>query len=312
MNLNRDATLKNSRVRTIGVFLLKSALAALLLFWLVRSGRLDFAAFSALKPSAALAGMILFQIAMRICLAARWHRLANGLRLPLSWKQSGRISLIGFFAAIWTPASLGLDGARLLAARRLYPARGGAALASVLWDRVLGVWALLALCAVSSFVLWQFPLAPALRQFAWLAGGACGGAAAAGAAFRLHPAFLRVLPARWREVLASHFRVALARPLALSFATHGCNMLATWCALRALGFNAPIGSTLAAMPLIIFSSLVPLTPLGLGVTDAAAATLLHAVGVAGGAEATMLARSSFVLLSALCGLAWLWPEERRE
>jgi len=305
--MNRNLSASNSKTRAALTLLFKSALAIVLLFWLVRSGRLDFAAFADLKPSLALAGTFFFEAAMLACLMARWHFMANALGLKLKKEGSARISLIGFFAAIWTPASLGLDGARLLSLRRLRPNQNGAAVASVLWDRILGVWTLLTLCAASGLVLWRYPMSPALRHLVLILCGASLLAVALGVFVRFSPALLRLSPAGWREALENHRSAPIAKPLIIFFATPVCNAMATWCALRALGFDAPIGSTLVAMPLIILSSLAPLTPLGLGVTDAAAATLLNAVGVAGGAEATMLARSSFVLICAACGLAWFWP-----
>jgi hypothetical protein len=105
------------------------------------------------------------------------------------------------------------------------------------------------------------------------------------------------------------------RAVLLAFATHGCNALTLCCALRALDARESLSliNILLVAPPIIVSSMVPLTPLGLGISDATASTLLHWAGSSSGAEATMLGRLTFVALSLFCGLAWLRgnAEQRR-
>src|SRR5699024_9012802 len=102
-------------------------------------------------------------------------------------------------------------------------------------------------------------------------------------------------------------RAIFRAPLFFAFATHLCNILATFCALRVFEPAAPLLSIVLVTPFVILSSLVPLTPLGLGVTDATAAILFAGIGVAHGVAATMILRATFVLMSLACGLAWLWP-----
>ncbi len=55
---------------------------------------------------------------------------------------------------------------------------------------------------------------------------------------------------------------------------------------------------------------LPLTPLGLGVTETAAAFAFRALGFDGGAEATMLVRVVFVAIALGGAVALLWPAER--
>ena len=252
------------------------------------------------------------------CIAARWHYLVRAVGLPLSWQQTLRISLIGHCAAVWTPAGLGLDGVRLWQTRRLVPGEMPRIIASAFWDRVLGVWTILVLSAIGCAVLlWitPFVLTPELQRV-------LTGVLLLSTVLSLFP----LVAQGWffgflQKRLSKQSRTStVAAPnlqstnwkaaLLLAFATHGCNALGLWYALRTLGGEDSLLSTLLVAPLVILSSLVPLTPLGLGVTDAAASTLIHLIGNDSGAEATMLGRATFVLLSALCGLAWLWPEPK--
>jgi uncharacterized membrane protein YbhN (UPF0104 family) len=61
------------------------------------------------------------------------------------------------------------------------------------------------------------------------------------------------------------------------------------------------------MPLVILTGVLPLTPLGLGVTDAVALMVFSTIHISSGANAVMLSRITFVAISALCGLAWFVP-----
>lgn len=294
----------------------KCAIAAALLWWLLKTGRFDWRVFADLKLTWALAGVLCFQGAMLFCIALRWHFLARTFHLDLSFRQTLRISLIGYYAAILTPASLGLDGARLLLARQLRPKQGREIVASVLWDRVLGLWSLLIISAVGGAVLMILKtLAPyeIAQRAVSIAAIACGVLALLIGALVGNPqcsaalAGIPFLQKRFGAVQPPP-RAIFGLPLFLAFATHLCNLLATFCALRIFAPNVPLLLVLLVTPFLILSSLVPLTPLGLGVTDATASLLFATIGVGiGGAAATMLLRAFFVLLSLVCGLAWLWP-----
>jgi len=302
--------------RSAFIFLFKCAVAAALLWWLARSGRFDWRVFSGLKPSWALAGVLLFQCGMLFCIAARWHFLTRALKLDFSFRQTLRISLIGFYAAIWTPASLGLDGARLLLSRPLRAGQNREILTSVLWDRVLGLWSLLVICAFSGFACLCFRVLSdneTAQRAVTIASIACGVLALfIGVFIGSPPLQKRISKSAFFEkrgfLQATPPRAIFGWPLLLAFATHGCNLLATFCALRIFEPNAAPISVFLVTPFVILSSLVPLTPLGLGVTDATAALLFAAIGIAHGAAAAMLLRALFVLISLACGLAWLWPQ----
>jgi uncharacterized membrane protein YbhN (UPF0104 family) len=305
------------RFKSTAILLVKIALAAVLVWWLWRSGRLDFSQFRTVKIGGAFFGLLFLQAAMLGCIALRWHFLTRACGLDFSLRQTLRISLFGSFAAVWTPAGLGLDGARLWQARRLAPGQMPKIIASTFWDRALGVWSVLVLTAISCAILLevsQLEMSAELRHALWGVLVFCAGLAAL--PLVAHRPLARLLQRRWPATAVSFGGLrgtAWRSALLFAFLTHGCNAFSVWCALQVLGAqgSAPLLAVLLVAPLIILSSLVPLTPLGLGVTDAAASTLLHVIGNNSGAEATMLGRATFVLLSALCGLVWLctgWGE----
>ena len=317
---NKPVNKPVNKRRSAFFLILKCIIAAALLWWLSRSGRFDLRVFSSLRWGWDSAGVLGFQVAMLACMAARWHFLTRALNLNFSFRQTLRISLIGFYAAILTPASLGLDGARLLLSRQLRAGQNREILASVLWDRVLGLWSLLVICALCGAVIAFFPVLSSgetVRRAVLMASLACGVLALALAVIFGSPK----LPARIGQMAFLKNKAWLQQappraifgwPLLLGFATHGCNLLATFFALRIFESGAPLFSTLPVAPFVILSSLVPLTPLGLGVTDSTAALLFAAIGVAHGAAATMILRATFVLISLIGGLAWLWPNSISE
>lgn len=302
--------------RTGFIAFFKCAVAAALLWWLVRTGRFDLRVLTSMRPSWALAGALLFQCGMLFCIAVRWHFLTRALKLDLSFQQTLRISLIGYYAAILTPASLGLDGARLLMARRFRPQQSRQIIASVLLDRLLGLWSLLILSALCGFAAMNLGLMAqdkiAQRAVVVMA-IICGILSLIIGLVLRSPQLMARLPGSaflLKKIPSLHQPpppAIFGWPLFLAFATHGCNLLATFCALRIFEPGASLPAISFVTPFVILSSLVPLTPLGLGVTDATSALLFSAIGIAHGAVATMLMRTLFVLLSLICGLAWMWP-----
>jgi uncharacterized membrane protein YbhN (UPF0104 family) len=63
----------------------------------------------------------------------------------------------------------------------------------------------------------------------------------------------------------------------------------------------------AITPLVTLTTIVPVTPLGIGVADAAAEGLFTLVGAHSGAEVTMLVRAATASACLLSGLAYLLP-----
>lgn len=302
-------------LRSTALWFLKIGIAALLLQWLWRSGHLDARALRGLRTGLPLWGLMLSQMAMIVCQMLRWARLMAARDVPLSWRDVLLATGRGQFASVWTPSNLGLDGVRLWQATRRHPGRGGAIVGVLLLDRMAGLVALL--CWVAVAPLWWHE--PHLNL---LSGGAIAALIGIGvvswwarrpsgqAATEDTPGARPVkLSARLAAAFEwpSHQRSSLVMVALLSLATHLCNAFSFACALTALGQAPSLAIVAAVAPAIILSSVVPLTPLGLGVADTVAQTLFATAGVPNGANATMLGRATWLLLSLICGLAYFWP-----
>ncbi|MDF2439246.1 MAG: glycosyltransferase 2 family protein [Abditibacteriota bacterium] len=301
------------RRRSSLIFAGKCALGALLVWWLMRSGRLDLGLLTRASMGWPLAGAIMCQSAMIACQTMRWHLLARAQGFPMTPHQTIATSLRGQFAGAWTPSNLGLDGVRLLHAGRLSPGRSRTALVALIVDRVIGVLMLLALLLPLLFFTPR-PEHQMLFTFARYL-------AAAGAILTLL-ALLSWKASSRRALLPDgfigHVLAALnayhEQPKVLwsacawALATHLFNALSFWFGFGALGLPAHPFTVIMMAPAVVLSYIVPLTPMGLGVADAVAATLFSAVGIAGGGATTMLLRATWLLLSLLCGLAFFYRD----
>lgn len=257
----------------------KCVLAAALIAWLVQSGRFKPRALLQVQSVAALLGVAILQSVMILSQSWRWKTVLRlrGLQLPA--RAALRVGLAGQFAAVWTPAGIGLDGARIFDGTRRFPAQRAEVLKAAALDRVFAVAALGVLCAPALLWLTEYGrIWPYLGMAAALA--------------------IIVLLAKWRDAMLA---------FALSCIIHGANIGAAVCAFWALGRVVTTNGIAFAAPLVVLSSLIPLTPLGIGVVDGAAVELFARAAMPGGAESTMLGRAAWIALSLACGAfsAWL-------
>ncbi|MCW5976511.1 MAG: flippase-like domain-containing protein [Bryobacteraceae bacterium] len=297
------------------MFALKCGLAAGLIWWLVASGRLQWQVLVGLQFGAAFAGLFACRLAVLVLPVVRWQRLVAALGLKLSLAQAVHIGLIGGFFGVFAPASIGQDSARLLYGTRENEGQAHEIVSSILADRLVGLasLALLAFFWGAVFMISQPDTAIAraivAASLALLAVGATGTLAALG--FPRVVEFLR----RWRPaqrvvagVWAYRLRKrALLEALAISCASHSFVMAASWLAFVTLGVSAPFVAVGAITPLISISYGIPLTPMGLGVSDSVGDALYRLIGVAEGAEVSVVLRAVALLMSAACGAAFLLP-----
>ncbi len=250
--------------------------------WRVSTG----AAWSGLVAAVALV------LLDRALMAYRWvvllRPLASTAHLRL-WPVM-RIFFVSTFVGTFLPASVGGDAVRAYSLSRL-GVPGGAALASVFMDRMLGVLSILLMAGVGLPFARDLAMHPAVVLGLVVAFGSCGAAAlvvfspaAAGLLRRL----LRFSP--WRSV--DRLGVSLVEAvqsyapchrelltvLAGSIGVQVLRILQAWCLGLSLGITAPVSAYFAFIPLILLVMLVPVTVNGLG-TSQWAFMLFGRVGV---------------------------------
>lgn len=222
----------------------------------------------------------------------RWWRLLHLARCACSWWNALRLSFLGLFFNLVMPGLTGGDVAKAVLVVRENPERRAAALATVVIDRLVGVWTLVAIATV---VIWtRGELFDPLR---WPSAGALAGATAgmvlllASRARRLLRVdrLLERLPyaARWKR-LEQAALVYRGRPLELglsvlcSVGNHLLVIAGIWAIGRAFGDLHDFGTYVAITPVANVITALPLSPGGWGVGEAAFGTLFAMIGAEAG------------------------------
>lgn len=153
------------------------AVAALILFWLFRSGKLsDLKDLDKLFQQPiyfflACAGLITNYVLNFF----RWQVLLTGIGIGIPFSQIVRLSMIGQFFSIVMPGAVGGDLIKAVYVAKSFPTEKTSAIASILLDRILGFLTLMAFASfffVLSFDATHLP--PSLQGFgALLALGTC-------------------------------------------------------------------------------------------------------------------------------------------
>jgi uncharacterized membrane protein YbhN (UPF0104 family) len=99
-----------------------------------------------------LAGLLLLGAATALTLF-RWYILVRALDLPLSLRAAFRLGTIGVFFSIFLPGSVGGDVVKAAALAR-GQTRRTAAVATVIMDRLIALWALVWFVAVLGGIFW--------------------------------------------------------------------------------------------------------------------------------------------------------------
>ena len=249
----------------------------------------------------------------------RWWMLMRVLGLAVGCLATLRLGFIGLLFNLVIPGAIGGDVVKGALLFRLGVNRTQA-VASIVVDRVLGLLGLFGLAAVVGLSAWGRldPSARRLVVVAWVLLLAF----ATGLALAVRPNALSRPVANERRarrradlaIAATAYRgrpAILALSLALALATHTLNVLAFRSASHALYPTVPtVAEHAVLVPLILFSTAVPLPLAALGLTEEVSAQLFRLVAFPGGAVAMM----AFRLLQyggAATGAALYLPDRRR-
>lgn len=320
--------MKSSRaasVRRVAFFLLRVALAVVLLGWLVRSGRLDLAALASLRPDAAQWGRCILAAAAvgaGLCVLGarlRWLLAAVGLAVP--FPRALRVTVLGSLFGTLLPGLVGGDLVKAAALCKDLPSGRRAAVGTVMADRLVGLYALFALAtlgvligrsldqlaglpsillAVPPVVVVGAPLALVLGRLAgdW---------------------FASRFPSRWTEriePLLASLRVLAGSPGLLV----GATALGMVNHALVIGTFVAAGDVLAVPlrlvdhgildPLALALNAVPFSPGGLGLAEGAFSYLYELLGTTQGAAVGVVGRAIQYVVYAIAGLLALILPDR--
>ena len=289
-------------VRKIFWFLVRLAIAGILLAYLAKSGLIDLRAlsrpFTAWPIALAAVALVLFDMALmgwRLSLLFQ----PRGMRLP--WRISMQLTLVGFFFAAFLPGAAGGDFARVFYTARNNKDRLSEIVAVTLFDRAIGLFSLLIMPLVLVFVFPHFIWTrPAMRSLFGVV-ALLAGSLLVGFLFCLYrESSLRRLAGRllWflpssklpQQVVSTiagyrdHAGIVTAA-LALSLLANLSLVAVMLLGVQALKPGGVELKMLLVAPLGFVANNLPLTPGGLGVGEEAFNSLFTMAGFSGGAEA---------------------------
>lgn len=263
-----------------------------------------------------LAALVIYVVAIGLTLF-RWYLLVRALDLPLRLRDAFRYGLVGIFFNTFLPGSVGGDIIKAAALARTQNRRT-AAVATVLMDRAIALWALIWFVAISGTLFWLAGLLTgpsavvattiltgayavvAVSLTGWLVLGLLPPLRAERFALRLTrlPGVGGSAAELWRAVWMYRQRQgAVARVMLLSWVGHVGFVVAFYCCARALW-----SPTLGALPSLtdhfmlvpigmVMQALIP-TPGGAGAGEwgFAALYLLFHAAEANGVLASLVQR----------------------
>jgi len=306
------------------LFVIRLGIAALLILWLIRSGRLDLQSLVELRPDASGWGLIVLAVGTILTglfiLSVRLRWLLAAIDLHVSYVTSLRVTLLGVFSGTLLPGLVGGDVVKAATLCKGLAKGRRAAVGAVVADRLLGLycWFLLsALMLLAGWVSGRVPEIPrAVMALPILVAFGAPIALVAGRVVgdRLAP----LVPGRFAErvePILSSLRSLSESPglllwvILLSLVNH---------ALAIVSFTVAgelLQSPLSALHHGILDSLaltlnaLPFSPGGLGLAEGGFSYLYEAVGVADGATVGVLGRV-FIYIAYVGGglLAIMLPE----
>lgn len=278
--------------------------------------------FREMRPGG-LAAALLALVAGTFFGVTRWWRLLALARCPSSWWNTFRLTWLGLFFNLVVPGLTGGDLFKAVLVVHEHPERRVDALLTVVIDRMVGLWTLIALAAAviwssgGDFAPLRWPVGIALA-----AGSAVVLLALLSAprrALGIERLIARLPQARRLQKLDDAAAVYAGRPLelplsiALSLANHACVIAGLFAIGRAFGdlqgFTTYIGIVAVANTL----TAVPLSPGGWGVGEAAYGYLFALLGAeaALGVAVSITYRLCTVALGLAGGVGLLLPGGRR-
>ncbi|UOF01241.1 lysylphosphatidylglycerol synthase transmembrane domain-containing protein [Bdellovibrio reynosensis] len=265
---------------------LKLLVSAGIIFWLIQSGKLNFAALkNLLAPGPACLALILVFLNLYFA-SERWRILIRSQGLPAySWPVY-KLSLIGAFFNFAMPGGVGGDVIKAYYFTRENPGSKVVAVTSVLMDRVLGLFAMLlmALLVMIYDIKHILNIPVLLTLFYIIAGLSFGFLIALSLIFSQKIYANGMLTKIINKLPLSHKFSKLyesmhlygrdgkrfAQVIFLSFFGQLCSIMFLYLAGTMAGFSAvPLKTYFLVAPLGFMATAIPISPAGIGVGQAA-------------------------------------------
>lgn len=235
-----------------------------------------------------LFGAAIFVRFASLCLTfSRWWLLVTGIGLPLRWRQAFSLGMFCEACNFVGPGAAGGDLVKAIALAKDHKERRASAAATVVLDRILGLWALFLSGAMASLMPIAIPLTPQMKLAVLLLWGGTA-AGLLGLVLMLIPAFTHSKLVHWLTTwrgighivkdLMDSIAFYQGRPQIIAIAAvlsllgHVGFLTSFYLGAAALhqGLNIPgYVDHLVGLPLPEAIAAIPLTPGGVGTLEAA-------------------------------------------
>lgn len=280
---------KSNPMRSLALLLLKlvgAGIAFALLFHFVDSRRV-LGALKSANPLVAAFGVLVF-LAGQVLAAARWQGILRSQVIYIPLPGVLRMNLIGTFVGNFLPGMATGDLTKSALLFRDFPEKRSFLVASVVYDRLLGLASTMLLAIFGTLFLgamrndWDFApyLAVVALIFAVVMAGLASDAVLVRILCRLPNVLLvrcSVFAGEFQKLLCAH--ALLWRSFVLSLGFQVSWVVSQWIMLCALFPHAPFVPVLAASPLSLIVALLPISPNGLGLREGTFSFMLQRFGI---------------------------------
>ncbi|WP_435017154.1 lysylphosphatidylglycerol synthase transmembrane domain-containing protein [Tundrisphaera sp. TA3] len=254
-------------------------------------------------PRYFVAGLLIYLVALMITFF-RWSLLVRAQGIALRLRDAIRLGFIGNVFNLVIPGAVGGDVIKAAFLCRMRPDQKPQAVASMVIDRILGLMGLFLLAGIAGGVMWG-SATPQVRILIGLVWGALlAGFTALGVVFspQLYQPLNRLVAGRGKleaivkrlESIGGAYRQSLGTVflcLGMASLTHGLFVLAFYTVSVALFPTLPtLAQHYLMVPLVLFTTAVPLPFGALGLTEQISGQLFQMVHHAEGAVAMMAFR----------------------
>ncbi len=320
-----------AKVVTLARWLVALLIVAYLIFDIQRQDRFE-QVWQSGKDWRLLGAALAVFLAAQLLTMARWYWLVRALDLPFRWNDAVRLGFLGY---LLTFVSLGAVGGDLLKAffvAREQPGRRVEAFATVIVDRILGLYSLVLLAAGAVLLsgIWRAPGSATIGILCsavfWMTAAATVGivvllSLGGGAGRKLRerlgnlpkigPSLVSLVGAV--QVYRRNLRTVFTS-VAVGLVSQSLVAASIWAIGRALLAGAPsAGEHMMIVPLALLTTMLPLPGYGLGAFEFALEFLYREVGLAGAGSGLLVALGFRLLMIATAMIsAVVYAANRRE
>ena len=285
--------------------LLKIGFAAGVIYWMVHSGKLNLQVVGrAFTNEWPLALFLIVTMYLQIAITSwRWNVLNGALGFGIRYREAFSLSMIGVLFTVVIPGSVGGDVIKAYYVGTRVPKRRAHAFTTILMDRFLGMLSLLTLCAAG--VCWNYKVILANKVMTGIATFVILGFVGSSVALMVGVLFSTQVTGILRRFegrlpLAHHavrccealegFRAkpwVLVIGVLMSLPAHLIACLGMRVAMGMVGAtDMPLERFLLIVPLGLISTVIPISPGGVGIGQAAFYSLCESLSHGTGAAAS--------------------------